>query len=213
MPNPDLLIRALAAIEPGVRSIDEFQIVSGIPSKRLARNVFEFFAAAGAARILASGVSFTPVDRLKAAIKCIQYGCDIGQVSTRISWRDFEQLASEVLKSFGYRTTTNVRFIRPRMEIDVVGIHSSTALAIDCKHWNHTNRSLISAYSRKQADRARRLVEREGVAKQAIPLILTLYSDSVKFVDRIPIVPVVQLRSFVADMHAYLDEIQIMRRS
>ena len=213
MPNPDHLIRALAAIEPGVCSMDEFQIISGIQGKLVARNVFEFFAAIGAGRILANGVSFSSTDRMKAAIKCIQYGCDIGQVSSQISWRDFEQLASEVLKSFGYRTTTNVRFVRPRMEIDVVGVQSSTALVIDCKHWTHTNRLSISNYSRRQADRARRLVEREGTAKRAIPLILTLYSESVKFVDRIPIVPIVQLRSFLADMQAYLDEIHIIGRS
>jgi len=176
----------------------------------VARSVVEFFAAAGIGSHSGAGISFSQADRMKAAMTCMQRGCDVHELSNRISWKDFEQLASESLKSFGYQTRTNVRFVRPRMEIDVVGIMSQLALAVDCKHWQHTNRSSILESSKKQAARASRLVERKSSIRKVIPIILTLNSESVKFVDRIPIVPIVQFRSFLQDMHAYLPEIRVI---
>jgi len=208
--SPELLSRALVAVDPSVTSLEEFQLSSGIKSRTVARSVVEFFAAAGIGSHSGAGISFSQADRMKAAMTCMQRGCDVHELSNRISWKDFEQLASESLKSFGYQTRTNVRFVRPRMEIDVVGIMSQLALAVDCKHWQHINRSSILESSKKQAARASRLVERKSSIRKVIPIILTLNSESVKFVDRIPIVPIVQFRSFLQDMHAYLPEIRVI---
>lgn len=179
----------------------------------MARSVVDFFAAAGIGRHSGTGISFSHADRMKAAMTCMQRGSDVHELSERISWKDFEQLAFESLKSFGYQTRTNVRFVKPRMEIDVVGIMSQLALAVDCKHWRHTNRSSILESSRKQAARASRLIERKSNIRKVIPIILTLNSESVKFVDRIPIVPIVQFSSFLQDMHAYLPEIHVISRA
>ena len=179
----------------------------------MARSVVDFFAAAGIGRHSSPGICFSRADRMKAAMTCMQRGCDVQELSDRISWKDFEQLASESLKSFGYQTRTNVRFVKPKMEIDVVGIMSQPALAIDCKHWRHSNRSSILVSSKKQAARAARLVERKSSVRKVIPIILTLNSESVKFIDKIPIVPIVQFRSFLQDMHAYLPEIYVISRT
>jgi hypothetical protein len=213
MPHPDLLCRAIAAVDPSVSSLDEFQAISGIQTRSVARSVVEFLAGSGIGVISRSIVSFSGTDRMRAAMLCIQHGCDIQRVSAQISWKDFERLASEALNSYGYRTRTNVRFVKPRMEIDVVAEHSSLALAIDCKHWKHTNASSISEYSRKQAARAHRLVEKESRITRAIPLILTLHAESVRFVDRIPVVPIAQFRSFLEEVQAYVAEIRVMTRA
>jgi hypothetical protein len=149
---------------------------------------------------------------MKAALLCIEQGCDIRDVSAAISWKDFEQLASVALKSFGYQTKTNVRFVRPKMEIDVVGILFSLALAIDCKHWRHTNSSSISRFSRKQVARAARLADSEHHIR-VVPLILTLQAESVKFVDKVPVVPIAQFRSFLADVHGHLQEMVVIDRT
>jgi hypothetical protein len=98
------------------------------------------------------------------------------------------------------------------MEIDVVGILSRLAIAVDCKHWRHTNRSSILESSRKQAARASRLVEGESRIRQVVPVILTLNSESVKFADGIPIVPIVQFRLFLQDLDAFLPEIRVISR-
>lgn len=193
-------------------SLEEFQVAAEIKSPTVARSVVDFFAAAGVGSHSGFKISFSLGDRMKAAMICLERGCDVHELSNRISWKDFEQLASESLRSFGYQTRTNVRFIRPRMEIDVVGILSQLAVAVDCKHWRHTNRSSILEFSRKQAARASRLVEGESHVRQVVPVILTLNSESVKFVDGIPIVPIVQFRSFLQDLHACLPEIHVIGR-
>jgi hypothetical protein len=195
-----------------VSSLEEFQIAAEIQSATVARSVVDFFVSAGVGRHSGFDISFSPGDRMKAAMICLERGCDLRELSGRISWKDFEQLASESLRSFGYKTKTNVRFIRPRMEIDVVGILSRLAIAVDCKHWRHTNRSSILESSRKQAARASRLVEGESRIRQVVPVILTLNSESVKFADGIPIVPIVQFRLFLQDLDAFLPEIRVISR-
>ena len=212
MPNPDLLCRALAAVDPSVSSVKEFQALSGMQSKSVARSVLQFLAGSGIGEISRNGLAFSAADRMKAAVLCLHHGCDIQRVSDQISWRDFELLASEALKTYGYQTQTNVRFVKPRMEIDVVGVQGSIALAVDCKHWSYTNSSSISACARKQAERTRRLFENRSKVTSAIPLVLTLRAESVKFVERIPVVPVAQLRSFLEDLQAYASQIQMITR-
>jgi hypothetical protein len=206
-----VLIKCLAAIDPGVSSPGEFQLASGIESRTVAKNALEFLESWGVGKITPAGVSFTRSDKLKAALACIRIGCDIREVSAQLSWKDFEQLASEVLKASGYKTSTNVRFVRPRMEIDVVGIAPSFAIAVDCKHWNRTNRSMISNYSKKQAARASRLVQdsKEPPIRNAVPVVLTLQSESVKFIEGVPIVPIAEFRSFVSEVDAYLPHLSV----
>jgi hypothetical protein len=213
MPNPDALCRALSGIDPSVRTLDEFQLATGIQSKSVARSVLEFFEGAGIGTLSGSAALFSTADRMKAAMLCLNRGCDIYHVSGQISWKDFERLTSEALKSFGYLTKTNVRFTRPRMEIDVIGLTSSLALVIDCKHWKHTNRSSISIHSKKQEARARRFVSADQRVRQAVPVILTLQAESIKYVEKIPIVPIAQLHSFLQETQSYMPEMCVISRS
>lgn len=213
MPQPDLLSKAVAGIDVSILCVEDFQLASGIQSKSVALSTLEFLEGLGIGKLSGSSLSFAAADRLKAATLCLERGCDIGMISSHLSWKDFEQLASEALKSFGYQTKTNVRFVKPRMEIDVVGVMNSLALVIDCKHWTHTNRSMISEYSRRQAVRTDRFVNSDRRIRQGVPIILTLQAEAVKFVERIPVVPIVQFRSFLQEMQAYLPEIHVVHRS
>lgn len=207
--HPELLCKAIAAMTTAT-SLDQFQADSGIASASVARRVIEFLSSNGIGSRSGGTLSFSGADRLNAAALALRIGCDMEQVSVHLSWRDFEQLASETLKSLGYRTRTNVRFTKPRMEIDVVGVSSSFAIAVDCKHWRRGNMSSISGYAKKQAVRTERLAKQEKIT-QAVPVILTLHAESVKFVGGIPIVPMSQFRSFVIDVEGFLPEIYVIR--
>lgn len=212
MPTPDLLCRALDGISVSVGSAEEFQLAAGIQSKSVARGLLEMFAKSGIGTIASGSVSFSSGDRIAGALLCVNHGCDIDSVSSRLSWRDFEQLASAALSSAGYRTRTNVRYVKPRMEIDVVGVMGSFALVMDCKHWMRTNRSSVAEYCKKQAARTDRFVNAERRVKKAVPVILTLHAESVKFVDGIPVVPIAQLHSFLQEIQAYLQEMRVICR-
>ena len=210
---PDLLCRALDGISISINSEKEFQDAAGIPSRSVAREVLSFLEKAGVGTLSHGSTLFSASDRMAAALVCLGRGCDIDSVSSRLSWRDFEQLTATALKSAGYSTRTNVRFVKPRMEIDVVGITSSFALVIDCKHWARTNRSSVIKYCAKQAARTDRFVKTEKRIKQAIPLILTLHAESIKFVEGIPVVPIAQLQSFLQEIQAHLQEIRVVCRN
>ena len=208
--NPDILCRALAGIEPET-TIDRFQEMSGIAGRSVAKGVVEFLAENGIVSSYSKGVvTFSGAAKLEAAALALRAGCDVERVSKHLTWKDFEKLASEVLASFGYKTRTNVRLTKPRMEIDVVGVNSGFALVVDCKHWKRNNLSSISGHSRKQAARAERLVRHDPRISQAVPVILTLHAESVRFVGGIPVVPISQFRSFVMEVQGFLPEIYMV---
>ncbi len=194
-------------------SLEGFQSAAGIASTPVAQTVLDFLAARGIGRLVGGNPVFSASDRLKAATLSLRdVGCDARLVSEHLSWRDFEGLASEILTSFGYATITNMRLKRPRIEIDVVGIRSGMAVLVDCKHWKRSNGSLISAYAKKQEIRALRLVTEDKRVVNAVPVILTLNTESVRFVERVPVVPVIQFKSFLADLESHLSEIRVIRK-
>jgi len=207
--RPELLVQALAAIEPET-NLARFQETAGIASRSVAKGILDFLSSNDIGSISKQAVAFRDSDRLKAAALALQMGCDAEQVSKHLSWQDFEKLASQVLVSFGYKTQTNVRFTKPRMEIDVVGVSSGFAIVVDCKHWKRNNLSSISNYSRKQAARAERLILHDKKISQAVPVILTLHTESVRFVSGIPIVPIFRFKSFIIDVKSFLPEIHVI---
>lgn len=209
-----LLCRALAGISPQTATLEQFQSAAGIASRTVARSVVDFLANSGIGRISKEELIFSSSDRLKAALLSLRLtGCDPDNVARQLSWRDFEYLAAEILRSCGYHTRTNVRLVKPRMEVDVVGINSGLALMVDCKHWKRNNISSISNYARKQAARTSRLVGLDRAIEEAVPVILTLQAESVRFVEGIPVVPIIQFRSFVLEVQSYLAQVCVIRKT
>ena len=206
--HPDLLVKALAAIEPRT-TLEKFCAASGIASKSVAKNLLGFLACNNVGTITTNGIEFSSSDRLYAAMLALQKGCDIEQVSRHLSWKDFEKLASEILISFGYRTQTNVQLTKPRTEIDVVGVSSAFAIAVDCKHWKRSNLSSMLGFSRKQAARAQRLLKGDRKITLAVPVIMTLHTESVKVACGVPVVPVHKFKSFVMEVKGFLPEIYV----
>ena len=209
--NPALLARAVAGMAEQA-TVEEFCQASGISAKSVAKDVAEFLMARGIGRTAGYTLCFSGRDRVEAAMLAIGAGCDPEQVSESLSWRDFEGLTSHVLSSLGYRTRTNVRFSKPRMEIDVVGIDGAFAVAIDCKHWKRANPSAISAYCTKQAARVAELVRREPGIAQALPAVLTMHAERAAFVWGVPVVPVSKLGSFLADVRTFLPALCVVTR-
>jgi hypothetical protein len=210
--HPDLLVKVLAAIEPEtIITLDEFQAASGISSSSVAKSMIDFLAANNIGSISKSRIKFSGSDRLYAALVALQMSCDIEQISRYLSWKDFEKLASEVLRSFGYRTRTNVRLVKPRMEIDLVGTSADGfTIAVDCKHWKRSNLSSITNFSQKQVARSVRLLKYDKTISQVVPVMLTLHAESVMFVGRVPLVPIHRFRSFIIDVKGFLPEIYVV---
>ncbi|MFL6474334.1 MAG: restriction endonuclease [Nitrososphaera sp.] len=189
-----------------VMTIGNFQQACGISSSTVAISVLDYLVSHNIGSSLSNdAIKFSASDKMLAAILAIQMRADIEQVSLYLSWREFEKLASELLKSFGYHTRTNLMFGKPRIEIDVIGTSSDGfTIAVDCKHWKRNNLSSISNFCQKQAARALRLIEYDKSVSQVLPVVVTLHAEVIRFVDKVPLVPIHMFRSFLMDVRGFM---------
>lgn len=200
------LVRGISCIMPGGISALDFAVVAGI-DQIMARSILEELVANGTGTRDGDKFNFSESDRLKAAIYALEKGAELDDVAARISWRDFEGLTAEILTAKGFTTVKNLRFKDPRMEIDVVGTKLGVSMLIDCKHWKRSSGSALRDAVSKQIRRTTRYVASRD-AEMAVPAIVTLYEDGIRFIERVPIVPIVQFEAFVDEFYGNVDEMR-----
>lgn len=162
------------------------------------------------------------LQRLRLAVYALQLGADYERVSDLLGWREFEETTAAIFEAEGYIARTNLRFGQSgqRWEIDVVACRKPLAVCVDCKHWR---RGLYPSRLKKVADeQARRtLAFSRSLPSPAvrvdcaswnevkfIPVVLSLTSPSLKFHNRIPLVAVLQLRDFLAQLPMHVDSLK-----
>ena len=150
-------------------------------------------------------------NKLKTALSDIKSGAPIEEASRDVDWKDFEGLVAEVLESKNFEVTRNFRMKKPTMEIDVVGIHLGTAVLIDCKHWKRMSNSALEKIVLKQIERVKHYVTTTNEI-MAVPVIVTLYQEATKLVNRVPIVPIMQFSSFIDEFYGNLEDIRIVKK-
>ena len=97
------------------------------------------------------------------------------------------------------------------MEIDVVGIKLGISILIDCKHWKRMTQSALNDIVSKQIERVKSYVEKtESIS--AIPVIVTLHQEKVDFVKQVPIVPIMELSSFLDEFYGNLDKMKTIEK-
>ena len=150
-------------------------------------------------------------NKLKTAISAIKSGVPIEEASRDVDWKDFEGLVAEILESKNFEVTRNFRMKKPTMEIDVVGIHLGITVLIDCKHWKRMNDSALENIVLKQIDRVKHYVATTNETVAA-PVIVTLYQEVTKFINKVPIVPIIQFSSFIDEFYGNLEEIRTVEK-
>lgn len=209
--HSELLARALTGISPE-STAEEFRIRAGIRSKPIAENVLDFLSNNGIGTSSGTRILFSNEDKLKIAILAIKMGCDIEQISKKLTWKDFEALTSKILRLSGYKTAIHVTFLKPRMEIDVVGLKSQFAITVDCKHWKHASISVLSLLYKKTNRQDKNLAYKRSNISSAIPIILTLHSTKVRFINGTPIVPITEFISFLDGLEDNLSQAYVLYR-
>ena len=205
MLNLQTLVRGIPGIIPGGISVRDFSMATQT-NEELAVKILDNFMQNGVGTYQNDLFHFKENDRLKASLLAISMGAAVDEISRLLDWKDFESLAAEILESRDFETTSNVILTKPRMQIDVVGIKSGIAILIDCKHWSNMSQSSLETAVKKQVERTRQFVSREKV-QAAIPAIVTLYQHEIKFIDRVPIIPIYQLDAFCEEFYGNLDEL------
>ena len=206
------MLKAIPMINEGNLSFDEFALATGL-GKKISHELIKFLVGNEIGTVNSDSVDFNQLDKMRAAMLAMRMGVDVEYLSKVLNWKDFEMLATNILDSSGYVAYHGFRLKKPRAEIDVVGIKDRMALLIDCKHWKRSSPSELRRFALMQIERAEAFVRaKEGQIRSAIPAILTLHTESITFVDDVPIVPVIKFRSFLNEMNGYLNEIKVVSR-
>ena len=149
--------------------------------------------------------------KLRTALLAIKNGMPIEEASRYIDWKDFEGLVAEILESKHFQVIRNFRMKKPTMEIDVIGLRLGVAVLIDCKHWKRMSHSMLETIVRKQIERVKHYVANTKDVV-AVPTIVTLYQEETSFINRVPIVPILQFSSFIDEFYGNLEDIRTLEK-
>ena len=205
-----LIIRGIRAIIPGGISEHDFSVASEM-DEFSAKELLQIFLQNGIGVSGENIVEFQNSDRIKATIFAIRNGATIEDVSEFLSWQNFEELVSRVLDENGFQVQKNLILTKPRMEIDVVGIKLGISILIDCKHWKRMSYSALNEIVRKQVNRVKRY-SNEITDIMTVPVIVTLHQEQISFINNVPIVPIIQLSSFLDELYGNLDQMKVIEK-
>ena len=200
------LTKGITGIIPGGVSVIDFAIVAET-DQISAKEILNVLVANKIGSFEGEIINFTQGDKLMAALFAIKQGAPIEDVSIFLNWRDFEGIVAEILQSKDFSIIRNLVLKKPRMEIDVIGVKHGIALLIDCKHWKRLSQSALREIVRKQVERVKHYVAKTKGAI-AVPAIVTLYQEELSFIDKVPIIPILQFSSFVDEFYGNLDELK-----
>ncbi len=208
--NPKLVAKGLNGIIEGGVSVTDFSIICELDEIN-AKELLYTLVQNGIGVLNDDAVDFDiPHDRLQTALFAINLGADFEDVSEYLNWRDFESLTGIILEEKDFAVTKNLILTKPRMEIDVIGKKMDIALLIDCKHWKNMSKSALDEIVRKQIERVKHFVSTENIS--ALPVIVTLHQESIRFVGNVPIVPIMKLSSFLDEFVGNLDSLKSIEK-
>ena len=210
MQFPNQIVSGLKGIISGGISAKDFSVVTKInieDSEKILNKIVENNIGSKQDNLY----YFEPGDKLKIAIILLENGFPLDEISDIIDWKDFEGLTAEILNSKNFAVIKNMILTKPRIEIDVVGIRLGVAVLIDCKHWNRYSLSSLTTAVQKQIERTKQYVAKTQGAI-AVPVIVTLHQDQINFIEKVPIVPIVQLSSFIDEFYGNLDQMKTIEK-
>jgi hypothetical protein len=202
------LTRGIAGVIPGGISVIDFAIVAET-DQISAKAILNVLVANDIGSFEGEIINFNQGDKLKASLFAIEQGAPIEEVSINLNWRDFEGIVAEILQSKDFSIIKNLILTKPRMEVDVIGVNHGIAILIDCKHWKRLSQSALREIVKKQVERVKHYVAKTQDAI-AIPAIVTLYQEEISFIDKVPIIPILQFSSFLDEFYGNLDELKII---
>jgi hypothetical protein len=214
--HPNILLKSIQSMTNEI-TINDFKTKTGIKSVTVSRQLINFLIQHKIGLLLEKNgkkiLSFSVIDRIKTSLLSLELGCDIQECSKLLSWKDFEYFASELLNLFEYNTKVNIVLSKPRAQLDVIGTKNNFAITIDCKHWKYNNNTNLSIYAEKQKRRSQLWLDRQKSTRTVLPMIITLFSPNFRFIQGVPLVPILALKSFLSDFDKYEDSYTLLRKN
>jgi Holliday junction resolvase-like predicted endonuclease len=151
------------------------------------------------------GVECEPTDPGLVAMSLCSLGVPPEDVSSLLSWKEFESFCADLLRSAGLRVCENVRLRKPIAQIDIVAEGTSVVLSVDCKHWKRgASASALAKVAEDQNRRNELLRKTIPDAPPIISVIITLAQQPERFASGAAVVPLFALRSFLNSIDEYL---------
>ena len=163
--------------------------------------------------------------RVKLAIHAINQGTDIERVCNVLEWIEFENFAATAFEKNNFAVKRRFRFkaAQRRWEIDVLAYSEPIIVCVDCKRWRRGwGNSAITKVAAAQAQRTEVLAGALHFLQQKIgfddwkqatlfPAILSLFPGPVKFYNKVPVIPILQLQNFVDEFQGHITELMHFR--
>lgn len=167
-------------------------------------------------------IEASPSQRLRMAVHALNLNADFERICGLLSWAEFEGIAAQAFETNGYRVVRNFRFkgLTKRWETDILAFRKPVILCADCKRWRRGWRGAATAKAvEAQADRTVALAEvlpfykgtlnlEEWQTAQLTPLILSLVQGPHRFLNDVPVVPILQLQNFINEFPLAMDSLR-----
>jgi len=138
---------------------------------------------------------------LKFLENALSSGCPLEYLVEALTWKEFEDLCSQIVSNFSFEIKKNYRFKlkNKRYEIDILAIKGNTILSIDCKQWSrHSNLSSAAQKHEKKSFMLKKyLKKKESII---IPVIIVYKDTNVSRIGDTFIVPLFKLKNFLNEI-------------
>jgi len=127
---------------------------------------------------------------------------DLERISEEVIWQNFERLVGFIFEVNDFQVNVNkVRaFNKKRRQYDVIAKKDDITYLIECKKWA-VNRYRLSALKKAiEQHKERTNFYRNLTGEKAIPIMVTLIEEDIKFYEDIPIIPIFKLNSFINEV-------------
>lgn len=167
-------------------------------------------------------VSIAEHGKVQIAIRCLNLAIDPLYISRYLDWREFEDFTAALVDAYGYAVYRSYRFksINRRWEVDILAIKKPILLCLNCKHflkqsWSSLRRAALEELERAEALRQAlpklKLEPKPSKGWRILPTIITLLTPKFKFYDKIPIVKVTELGSFLEELSLHTDSLRFLQ--
>jgi Holliday junction resolvase len=127
---------------------------------------------------------------------------DLAVVSEEVVWQNFERLAAFIFEKNNFRVKVNTvkTWQKTKRQYDVIAWKGNQTFLVECKKWAG-NRYRLSAVKKAVEQHKERTTFYAAITHEdAIPLLVTLIEEEIRFYEGVPIVPIQKLNSFVNEL-------------
>ena len=134
-----------------------------------------------------------------AQIKSIS---DLERISTEVIWQNFERLTGYIFEQNDFSIEINrvKTQKRRRRQYDVIARSTDLTILVECKKWSG-HRPRLSALKKAVDQHKERCAFYQALTGiEAVAVVVTLIEEEINSYEGVPIVPILKLNSFIAEM-------------